>query len=75
MEQNMEYPFGFGFELMKHPEAMSRLDSMNEEEKRETVRRLSEIGNREELRKFLTALGRETGFPQSERAFRQKNRI
>jgi hypothetical protein len=58
MEENMEYPFGFGFELMKHPDAMERLNTMSEEEKRVTFRRISEIGNREEMRRFLTELGR-----------------
>ena len=58
MEENMEYPFGFGFELMKHPDAMERLNTMSEEERRVTFRRISEIGNREEMRRFLTELGR-----------------
>ena len=61
MEQNMEYPFGFGFELMKHPDAMARFNTMSEEEKREAFRRISEIGSREEMRIFLTELGRGGG--------------
>lgn len=61
MEQNMEYPFGFGFELMKHPDAMERFEAMSEEEKKEAFRRISEIDSPEEMRKYLEELGRGGG--------------
>ena len=58
MEQNMEYPFGFGFELMKNPDAMERFNTMSEEEKREVFGRISEIDSREEMRRYLAELAR-----------------
>ena len=61
MEHNMEYPFGFGFELMKHPDAMERLNTMSDEEKREVFRQISKIDSREEMRTYLAELGRGGG--------------
>ena len=74
MEQNTEYPFGFGFELMKHPDAMARFEVMNEDERREAVRRLSEIENHEEMRNFLLALGQGGEISRSQKTNRQKKR-
>ena len=66
MEQNMEYPFGFGFELMKNPDAMERFNTMSEDEKREVFGRISEIKSREEMRRYLTELGRGGGLRSKE---------
>ena len=74
MEQNTEYPFGFGFELMKHPDAMARFEVMSEDERREAVRRISEIGSREEMRNFLIALGQGGELSRSKKAIRQRKR-
>lgn len=52
----MGYPFGFGFELMKHPEAMAYLDTLEETEKKRLTQRMHQCKTPEELRKFLRTL-------------------
>ena len=60
MEQNMEYPFGFGFELMRNPRAMERLEAMGDQEKRAVMKRVSEAESPEEIRRILGELAGET---------------
>ena len=49
----MEYPFGFGFELMKNERAMKLFFSLDDEQKRNLMKTISEIESREEMRGFL----------------------
>ena len=52
----MEYPFGFGFELMGNPRAMEYFFSLDEERKRELMKTISAIRTREEMRGFLEGI-------------------
>ena len=52
----MEYPFGFGFELMKNPRAMNYFFALDDERKRALMRSISEIDSREQMRGFLAGL-------------------
>jgi hypothetical protein len=61
----MEYPFGFGFELMSNPRAMERFFSMDDKQKRELMRAIAAIRTREEIRGFLAGITAE--LPPSER--------
>lgn len=55
-EESMEYPFGFGFELMKNPRAMELILSMDDEKKGNLMKEISAIRNRAEMRGFLAGL-------------------
>lgn len=52
----MEYPFGFGFELMKNQRAMKFFFSLDDEQKRDLMKTISEIESREEMRGFLAGI-------------------
>ncbi len=51
-----EYPFGFGFALMKNPRAMQNFAEMSEWQKRELGRKLQRISSEQELRKMIEEL-------------------
>ena len=66
--QNNEYPFGFGFALMQHPEAMAYLETVGEEEKKELLRQIGKLKTEDELLAFLRKL------PPKKRAARTPRR-
>lgn len=55
---DMEYPFGFGFELMNNPEAMAYLDSLEDTDKKKLMKRMGQLKTAEELREFIRKLPR-----------------
>ncbi len=52
----MEYPFGFGFELMEQPKALECFNAMSEQEQEELLRKLLTVHTREEMRGFVKAM-------------------
>ncbi len=52
----MEYPFGFGFELMNNPRALKFFFSLDDEGKRALMKSIQEIESREEMRGFLEGI-------------------
>ena len=52
----MEYPFGFGFELMKNPRAMQLFFSLDDERKRRLMKSIAHIQSHEEMRGFLEGI-------------------
>ncbi len=67
----MEYPFGFGFELMRNPHAMERLEAMGDKEKRAVMKRVSEADSPEEIRRILEELA---GDPKKKSGSRRTGR-
>ncbi len=57
--ESMEYPFGFGFELMNNPRAMEIFFSLDEKRMRELMKTVSAIRTREEMRGFLAGIAEE----------------
>lgn len=59
VSEYMEYPFGFGFELMNNPKAMKLFFSLDDRGQRELMKTVSTIRTREEMRGFLWGLTEE----------------
>lgn len=62
-KEYMEYPFGFGFELMNNPSALKLFLSLSDKRKAELMKRIATIESSEEMRGFLAGLVESSGRP------------
>lgn len=63
----MEYPFGFGFELMNNPRALQLFFSLDDDATRALMKSIQEIESREEMRGFLEGLVHRISTPTQEK--------